>query len=364
MNRISIIIALIGSFCIAACSSQHEKPTIISSELLLTDSLLQIVTVDSITLETVNDDLAINGRITFNQSNVSRVFPTFDGIVTDVKVEIGDYVNKGDILAVVRSGEVADYEKQRKEASQQVLIAQRNLESTQDMYASGMASERDLLQAQQEISSAEAEIRKINEIFSIYHIRGNSFYEMKAPSSGFIIEKNIHNEMQLRPDQNEEMFIISGLEDVWVMGDVYESDINKVHHGDIVRITTLAYPDKELSGKIDKVYPMLNEESKTLGVRIKVNNENMQLKPGMFAQILISNSKQTKELPCIDSQTIIFENGKNYVVTVGANSELASQEVIIYKQHNNKSYIESGINSQDRIINKNALLVYNALNIN
>ena len=70
---------------------------------------------------------------------------------------------------------------------------------------------------------------------------------MKAPVSGFIVEKNINKEMQIRSDQNDEMFVISGLENVWVMADVYESDISKVHENAPVRITTLAYPGKELS---------------------------------------------------------------------------------------------------------------------
>ena len=232
MNR---IISLIGIACIwvlTACNTHTDSQEVMSQNLILTDSLKQIISVENVEIKKVNDELAINGRITFNQGKVSRVFPTFDGTVTEVKVETGDYVTKGDILAIVRSGEVADYEKQQKEAKQQLLIAQRNLGSMNDMFVSGMASERDLLQAEQELSSAQAEMQKINEVFAIYHIRGNSFYEMKAPSSGFIIEKNIHNEMQLRPDQNEEMFIISGLDDVWVMGDVYESDINNVPEGD------------------------------------------------------------------------------------------------------------------------------------
>ena len=88
------------------------------------------------------------------------------------------------------------------------------------MFASGMASERDVLQARQELGNAEAEEKRITEIFSIYHLAGKSLYIVKAPVSGFIVEKNINKEMQIRSDQNDEMFVISGLENVWVMADV------------------------------------------------------------------------------------------------------------------------------------------------
>ena len=84
-----------------------------------------------------------------------------------IHAEVGDYVGKGDVLAVIRSGEIADIDKQRKEAEHQLAIANRNLEATQDMARSGMASDRDFLQAQQEQADAEAETKRIQEMYSI-----------------------------------------------------------------------------------------------------------------------------------------------------------------------------------------------------
>ena len=84
-------------------------------------------------------ELTLNGRVTFNQEQVARVYPIFGGTVTEVHAETGDYVQKGEVLAVIRSGEVADYEKQQKDAAQQVLTARRAMDATQDMYVSGKA---------------------------------------------------------------------------------------------------------------------------------------------------------------------------------------------------------------------------------
>lgn len=168
--------------------------------------------------------------------------------------------------------------------------------------------------------------------------------------------------MQIRSDQNDEMFTISGLENVWVMADVYESDISKVHEGAPVRITTLAYPDKEFSGKIDKVYNMLNNESKTMSVRVKLTNEDYLLKPGMFTNVYVISKASDKKLPRIDSHALVFENGKNYVVVADANGKLTIKEVEVYRQLSKECYLSSGVQEGDRILNKNVLLVYNALN--
>lgn len=361
MNRI-LLPACLCAALLSACGGQTEAPQETTRELFLTDSLQNVVSVDTVHIHEVADELTLNGRVTFNQEQVARVFPIFGGTVTEVSAEIGDHVRKGDILAVIRSGEVADYEKQKKEAEQQLIIARRNLQSVQDMFASGMASERDVLQARQELGNAEAEEKRITEIFSIYHLAGKSLYLVKAPVSGFIVEKNINKEMQIRSDQNDEMFVISGLENVWVMADVYESDISKVHENAPVRITTLAYPGKEFTGKIDKVYNMLNDESKTMNVRVKLTNENYLLKPGMFTNVSVISRSSDKQLPRIDSHALVFEDGKNFVVTVDAAGKLAVKEVEVYRQLSKECYLSSGVQEGDRILNKNVLLVYNALN--
>lgn len=257
---------------------------------------------------------------------------------------------------------MADYEKQLKEAEQQLLLARRNMDATQDMYNSGMASDKDMLQAKQELTSAEAEERRIKEVFSIYNFSGNAYYQLKSPVSGFIVEKQISRDMQLRPDQSEELFTISGLSDVWVMADVYESDISKVSEGASVRISTLAYPDKMFAGTIDKVYHLLNSESKTMNVRIKLKNEEYLLKPGMFTNVSVKCKADETSMPRIDSHALVFEGGKNYVVVVEPDQRLQVKEVDVYKQLSKECYIRSGLSEGDRVLNNNVLLVYNALN--
>ena len=341
MNWNKFLPCILLTTVLGACSGKGEQTSVEPAALCLTDSLLRIVSVDTVHVQEVIDELTLNGRVTFNENQVAHVYPMFGGTVTELKAEIGDFVRKGDVLAVIRSGEVADYEKQLKEAEQQLLLARRNMDATQDLYASGMASDKDVLQAKQELISAEAEERRIKDVFSIYNFSGNAYYQLKSPVSGFIVEKQISRDMQLRPDQSEELFTISGLSDVWVMADVYESDISKISEGASVRISTLAYPDKMFAGTIDKVYHLLNNESKTMNVRIKSDETSM---------------------PRIDYHALVFEGGKNYVVVVEPDQRLQVKEVDVYKQLSKECYIRSGLSEGDRVLNNNVLLVYNALN--
>ena len=213
---------LIG--CGRKTGGQEEAPAL----LMLTDSLQKVVSVETVHEMPLSNELLLNGRVGFNPEQLARVYPIFGGNITEVNVEMGDYVKKGDILAVIHSSEVADYEKQRKEAGQQIILADRNLEATRDMFNSGMASERDVLQAEQEAVNARAEQKRIDEVYAIYHITGNSTYEIQSPVSGFVIGKNVSRNMQIRSDQTEELFTISGLDNYWVTADIYESDISRI----------------------------------------------------------------------------------------------------------------------------------------
>ena len=198
-------------------------------------------------------------------------------------------------------------------------------------------------------------------MYSIYNITDPSTYVVKAPVSGFIIDKNINRDMQIRSDQGEEMFTISGLDDVWVMADVYEGDISKVKEGATVRITTLAYKDMEFTGTIDKVYHMLDRESKTMSVRVKLRNEKYMLKPGMFTNVYVQSAVKGESMPCVNAHAVIFEDGKEYVVYVSKEGYLQMREISVYKQTEKFCYLRSGLKDGDRIVDRYALLVYNEL---
>lgn len=347
---------------LVACGKQVKVEEDAPERLMLTDSLRQVVSVDTVREVPLKNELLLNGRITFNAGNVARVYPMFGGTVTEVRVEAGDYVKKNDVLAVMRSAEAAGYEKQQKEARRQLSVANRNLDATRDMFRSGMASERDVLQAEQEAGNAEAECKRLEEVFSINHLTGNSTYEITSPVSGFVVSKDLSADRQIRPDQDDEIFLISSLDDVWVMADVYEGDISKVREGSGVRITTLAYGgDRVFTGVIDKVYNVLDEESKTMKVRVELNNKDYRLKPGMFANVYVQSKVDGQTMARIDAHAVIFEDGRQYVVCIGQDGCLHTQEISVYKQTEEYCYLQSGLKEGDRIINDNALLVYNAL---
>ena len=200
MNGMLLLAA--GPFFLTACSMSEGNAVteVPSKEYCLTDTLATMIKVDQAHLQSVQNKLQLSGKVTFDDQKVFRIYPLVGGFVQEVKVEIGDYVQKGQVLAVLKSGEVANFEEQQTAAQSALRIAQKNLDVASDMMKAGLVSERDYLAAQQEKNNADASLKRMHQIFSIYSIGKNSDYIIKAPSSGFIVEKKINANMQVRPD--------------------------------------------------------------------------------------------------------------------------------------------------------------------
>mgnify|MGYP002238014101 CR=1 FL=1 len=102
---------------VCSCGKQATTSVDTREPLLLNDSLQEIITLDTVRDTPLTNELLLNGRVSFNPERVAHVYPIFGGNVTSIHAEVGDYVGKGDVLAVIRSGEIADIDKQRKEPS-------------------------------------------------------------------------------------------------------------------------------------------------------------------------------------------------------------------------------------------------------
>ncbi|AFK04905.1 efflux transporter, RND family, MFP subunit [Emticicia oligotrophica DSM 17448] len=309
-------------------------------------------------VKTVNQVLNLTGKITFDQDGVVKVFPLVGGHIEEVKVELGDYVQKGQVLAVIRSGDLADLEQQAISAKSNLSVAQKNLQVSEDMTKSGLSSQKELVAAKEGVETAKAEVNRVAERKSILGAKG-MLYVVKAPTNGFIVEKTAATGMELRGDDPENLFTISNLDRVWVMANVYESDIAKVHLGQEAKITTISFPDKVYTGKIDKIFNTLDPMNKTEKVRIQLMNKDFQLKPEMFTNIIVEYGGSEQRL-AVPSKAVVFDNNQNFVV-VKESGKLAVKPISIYKVVGDKTFIYSGVEANTPIVTENQLTLYQAL---
>ena len=322
--------------------------------------LLASAKFDTAKLVAVTNEINLTGKITFNQDKVVKVFPLVGGHIEAVQSDLGSYVQKGQTLAIIRSGEMADVEQETVSARGQLAVAQKNSQVTEDLATSGLASQRDLIAAREQLQAAKGELNRVTERRSILGGNGSSVYIVKAPVSGYVVEKTAAPGMELRSDDPENLFTISNLDHVWVMANVYESDVANVHEGDQARITTLSYPDHPYQGKIDKVFNVLDPDSKTEKVRITLLNADRTLKPEMFANVSVQYPGKDRRV-AIPAKAIVFANSRNFVVVANAQNQPVVREVNPFKTIGSTTYLNGGVQAGERVVTQNQLLIYNAL---
>lgn len=363
MNKAIALSLAVG--IVIALSACHNKPEQEEKDgpLVLSDSIMKMITIDTVTNHVLEGNLDLNGEVTYNETQVVPVMPLRTGVLSEVKVKVGDYVEKGQVLAIMRSTEVSEVQGDLREAKAEVAIEKKQLDVAKDLEAKGINSQKEVVEAEQEYNAALAHLNEAEQKLSILGSdETSSEITIKAPIGGYVIERNANIGQVVREDvpEVEPLFLVGQLNDVWVVAHVYETDIDKVKVGDEVDITTIAYPDKVYKGKIEYVASVLDPESKTLEVRVTIPNAHGELKPEMFARVTL-NYQQQLQVPSIPNNSIVFDDNKNYAVIYNGRDSISLREVELYPVKTDRTLVKDGLQIGERIISKHQLLVYNAI---
>lgn len=357
----SLSVFFLSVFSACNKAESKEKPETKQS-YVLPDSLARHIEIDSVIKSNVVNSINLTGKVTYNDEKVAKIFPMISGIAQSSSVMLGDYVHKGQELAVIRSSEMTGYSTDLITAKANVDVAKKNLDATSDMYKSGLASSRDYVTAQAGYEQAQAALTKSRKILSINGGSTNGSFVVRSPINGFIVEKVLTNNMVIRTDNTSNLFTISDLKNVWVMANVYESNIPYIKTGNDVDVTTISYPDKVFHGKVDKLMNVLDPTNKVMKVRIVLSNPYYLLKPEMFANVTVNTQPTGTEMLTIPGRAVIFDNSQNYVLVYKSNKDISIRPIQVSSTAGNKTYISGGLEQGEKVIASDALLIYQQLN--
>jgi membrane fusion protein, heavy metal efflux system len=356
----NLYIILIGLTTLAtSCGKEEEQKE--AQAFKLTTTVSQGKEIAEAKTQPVTTELILNGKITLDEDKVARVFPLAGGFVKELYVELGDYVKKGQVLAIIRSPEIAGFTREGVEAEAQLRVAEKNMQVASQLYETGNISEIELINAKKELESAKGEVERTRAVLDMYSAGKESVYPIKSPVSGVIVHKDVALNMELRTEDISPVFIVGSLEEVWVMANVYESDIPNLKEGYDAQIVTTSYPDKIYKGKIDKIFNIIDAQTRVLRARITLPNPTFELKPEMFAQVRVRYNEPFSKVT-VPSSAIIFDKSRHFVMVYKSDENIETREVKIHSENVDTTYIESGLQDGEKVMTKYQLLVYDALN--
>jgi Cu(I)/Ag(I) efflux system membrane fusion protein len=240
------------------------------------------VRTEPVTYRELFKELRTVGKLDYSENQIAYITARVEGRVDRIFADIvGTQVMKGDHLVEIYSPKL--------NVDQESLIqALRDYERLRD------ASSKAILQSTRErlrlLGLLPEQIEEIEQTR-----RTSDYLTLYAPMGGTIIEKNV------RPGQyvnlGDTLYRVANLDPIWLYLDIYESDLGWIRYGQRVEVRVEAYPSEVFQGTVTLIDPFLNDQTRTVKVRVTLKNADGRLKPAMYASALIHVALQADGTP-------------------------------------------------------------------
>ncbi|MFL1013087.1 efflux RND transporter periplasmic adaptor subunit [Flavisericum labens] len=284
--------------------------------------------------------IKLSGKITENEEANAVQVSYFSGRIEGLNVSFtGEEVRKGQLLATIYSPELY--------AAQQELITAASLKESQPALYKAVRNKLKLWKLSENQINQIEETGKVKENFPVY-----------ATVSGTVTEKLVEQGDYIK--QGQPLLKIANLNTVWANFDLYENQIDRFKKGQEVMITTNAYPNKEFKGKVDFIDPVLNTKTRTVTLRVVLNNKDDVFKPGMFVTASIDGSTANNdEVLTIPASSVLW-TGERSVVYLKTNPNqpvFEMREIKLGNQIGNEYEVVEGLFVGNEIVTNGTFTV-------
>jgi cobalt-zinc-cadmium efflux system membrane fusion protein len=311
---------------------------------------------------TAAPELNVTGVVSPDVSRQVPVPSLATGRIVEINARLGDEVKKGQLLFKVRSTDVSG-------AFSDYLQAVKNEQLTQIQLnrANILLEHGAIPRSQQEIAqtSEDNAVVILNTTKEHLTVLGSDpdhpsgIVEVFAPVSGTITDQQITNQSGVQALTAPSPFTISDLASVWIVCDVWENDISRVHIGEFADIRIAAYPNRVLKGRINNILPIVDPNIRTAKVRIEVENPGM-LRLGMFVTATFHGETMERRAT-VPSSAILHLHDRQWVYTPMANGRFQRREVKAGNMlPDNLQEVIRGLTAGDQVV-ANALTLQNTL---
>jgi cobalt-zinc-cadmium efflux system membrane fusion protein len=213
-------------------------------------------------------------------------------VVKALKVDIGAVVKAGQPLIIIDSPDVGTDRARLSAAKSRVAVAEENLARDRKLVEEGLATQRSLLSAQQELETAQAEQAALAARLSVLGAAAGGIggYTLTAPFAGVVTERGVTIGKLVGGD--EVLLEIVDTSTMWADVEVPENELPRIAVGQPVTLRFDALGSRELAGKIDYVAPAVDPHTRTAKVRVPLKNEDGLLRANLFGQALIAASDE------------------------------------------------------------------------
>ncbi len=310
------------------------------------------ITTDIAKKRTINPRLNVLGKVVPPTAGKADIFPPISGrVVADAYriPAIGSRVRKGQILAVLEqalaSPEQSQLVTEKFKADAEYNQATKDLERMKQL--EGVVARKEVQQAEIRFEAAKKQKEFYEKALSGNYRDGTNKFYVKSPIAGVVADADITVGEQV--DVNKRLFTIVDLSTLWVEGQVYEIDLNKIEKSKDAYVSTQTYPDEIFRAKLFALGSTIDEATRTVKAIYQVPNPGNKLKIGMLADVGVSVGTPFDSL-AIPSDAVVDIRGKNVVFLHIAPEKFIAHEIITGAKDGKYVAVKAGLKEGDRVV--------------
>ena len=367
---IGVVLALL-CWCHDPEVRAKNAPAAPAGEVRLSDELMRggQVRIEAVTARSEAVTVQTTGKAGFDQEHLSYVSSPLAGRVTEVRARPGQRVEKGDPLAVIDSADLGAASSEFIKARADLVLAERGLTLAQELLAAKAMARKDYQKAEDEFVKAKADLRRTRErLLSLgveeadldrpldaLHVR--SQFKLGAPISGTVVERNLTLGQMVGGDAAQRLYVIAELNTLWVTADIYEKDLPLVQPGQPVKVQAAPWPGESFEGRIDYIGDVVDPTTRTIKVRLSVDNARLLLKPEMFVTVAIRTGGTATVLSVPLAAVHGEGSAQPYVFAALDEGRFVRRPVRLGTKVGESVTVLEGLSERDRIVGQGSLLL-------
>lgn len=256
---------------------------------------------------------AIAAEVQFDPTSTAHVGPLAAGRITNVAVELGQHVARGQLLGVVTSGDVTGVRSRLVQARARQASANATLRRQEQLAREGIGAQRALIEAQTSVSELRAEVEGLERQLSALGSGAGDKGELSllSPIDGVVV--SVHGTLGESANVDQPVFVVTDPKRVWMRGDVPELEIPRLALGEAALVRLHAYPALALTGKITYIAPALEERTRTLPIRVSIDEPDPRLRSGMFGSLELVGTDKDARVLAIPAEALSTLDGHDVV---------------------------------------------------
>jgi cobalt-zinc-cadmium efflux system membrane fusion protein len=365
-NKILIPAALAALCLMAGCGKSQNAPANTGSNVTLTPEQRSNIALAIVSAGAFHRTVNTTGIVDFDNDQATAMLAPFSGTVAKLLVEPGQAVTKGAALAAVVSPDYATAVSTYRKALVTAQNARKLANLDKDLLAHQGVSAKEAEQAETDAASAEADRDAGLQALQSLGVDPSVIRDTRAgkdtaavqgfirsPITGTVVEKLIQPGQLLQAGTTP-VFTVADLSKVWVMAHVFDTDLGAVHLGDIARVTGAG---KTLNGRVDNIAAEVDPNTRSVAVRIVVDNPGEFLKRQMYVAVSIEDRQQTRGLLVPVSAVLHDDENLPYVYTQQADGSFARAHVDLGYRSGDRYNIVGGLRPGQRVVTDGGLFL-------